>query len=142
MAESFSKKEKPKKKIQQRQEKAEKMRERKATMQKGRPIEEMMAYLDENGNLSNTPPGTRPAKPAYENRSYNIKDTAALLFTGVVSFFNTAKGYGFINDSQNGKRVFVHSNNLLQPVQEGDEVMYHTRKTDKGWEAVQVRKKQ
>ena len=54
--ETFSKKEKGKKKIKQRQEKLEKMQDRKANATKGKSLEEMMAYIDENGNISSTPP--------------------------------------------------------------------------------------
>jgi len=54
--ETFSKKEKGKQKIKQRQEKLEKMNERKANAKKGKSLEEMMAYIDENGNLTSTPP--------------------------------------------------------------------------------------
>ena len=54
--ETFSKKEKGKQKIKQRQEKLEKMNERKANAKKGKSLEEMMAYVDENGNLTSTPP--------------------------------------------------------------------------------------
>jgi hypothetical protein len=54
--ETFSKKEKGKKKIKQRQEKLEKMQDRKANATKGKSLEDMMAYIDENGNISSTPP--------------------------------------------------------------------------------------
>lgn len=141
MAESFSKKEKQKKKIQLRETKAEKMRERKAALQKGRPLEEMMAYLDENGNLSSTPPGSslQQRNDQKSNHSYN-RDNNGLL-TGKVSFYNTAKGFGFIFDSYSRKRIFVHSNYLQQPVEEGDEVLFEVRKTEKGLTAFNVRKK-
>src|SRR5215467_12022555 len=54
--ETFGKKEKEKKRLKQRQEKLEKMEERKANAKKGKSLDEMMAYIDENGNLSSTPP--------------------------------------------------------------------------------------
>jgi hypothetical protein len=52
------KREKEKQKLQHRQEKAEKMQERKANAQKGKNLDDMLAYLDENGNISSTPPDT------------------------------------------------------------------------------------
>ena len=58
MGESFAKKEKAKKKAKEKQDKAEKMRERKAT-NKGRSFEDMIAYLDEDGNIMSTPPDAR-----------------------------------------------------------------------------------
>jgi len=50
------KREKEKQKLQHRQEKAEKMQERKANTQKGKSLDDMLAYLDENGNIIATPP--------------------------------------------------------------------------------------
>ena len=50
--ETFGKKEKEKKKLKERREKAEKMAERKANSKKGKTLDEMMAFIDENGNLS------------------------------------------------------------------------------------------
>lgn len=54
--ETFSKREKEKKRIKQRLDKAEKKEKRKASNDKGKPLEEMLAYVDEHGNLSSTPP--------------------------------------------------------------------------------------
>jgi hypothetical protein len=53
--ETFAKKEKEKKKLKRRKDKQEKMEERKANATKGKTLEEMMAYIDENGNISSTP---------------------------------------------------------------------------------------
>ncbi len=50
------KREKEKQKLQHRQEKAEKMQERKANTQKGKSLDDMLAYLDENGNIISAPP--------------------------------------------------------------------------------------
>ncbi len=60
--ETFGKKEKQKKRAKQRQDKAEKMEDRKANAKKGKSLEEMMAYIDENGNISSIPPDPRKKK--------------------------------------------------------------------------------
>jgi hypothetical protein len=60
--ETFNKKEKEKKRAKQRQDKAEKMEERKANGKKGKSLDDMMAYIDENGNISSTPPDPRKKK--------------------------------------------------------------------------------
>lgn len=57
--ETYNKREKQKKKIRERIQKAEKREERKANNDKGKPLDQMLAYLDENGNLSSTPPESR-----------------------------------------------------------------------------------
>ena len=54
--ETFNKKEKEKKRAKQKKDKAEKMEERKANVKKCKSLDEMMAYIDENGNISSTPP--------------------------------------------------------------------------------------
>ena len=53
---TFGKKDKERNKQKQRKEKEEKMAERKANAKKGKSLDEMMAYLDENGNITSTPP--------------------------------------------------------------------------------------
>ena len=60
--ETFNKKEKEKKRLKKKQEKMEKMQERKANAEKGKSLDEMMAYIDENGNLSSTPPDPESGK--------------------------------------------------------------------------------
>jgi hypothetical protein len=53
--ETFNKKSKEQKKQKQRQEKWDKMEERRRNAQKGKSLQEMMAYVDENGNISDVP---------------------------------------------------------------------------------------
>lgn len=48
--------------------------------------------------------------------------------TGTVKFFNTAKGYGFIQPENGGKDVFVHATALeaagIRSLNEGDRVSF------------------
>ena len=60
--ETFNKREKEKKRLKKQQEKREKMEERKANAQKVSSFEQMLAYVDENGNLSSTPPDPKKRK--------------------------------------------------------------------------------
>jgi cold shock protein len=52
----------------------------------------------------------------------------ALMATGTVKFFNTSKGFGFIEPSDGGKDVFVHISAVeragLSSLNEGDKVSY------------------
>jgi hypothetical protein len=61
------KREKEKQRIQHRQEKAEKMQERKANAQKGKNLDDMLAFLDENGNLTTTPPDAIKHTPRQQD---------------------------------------------------------------------------
>ena len=57
--ETYSKKENEKKRLKKQQDKIEKREERKANSNKGKSLDDMLAYLDEDGNLSSTPPDPR-----------------------------------------------------------------------------------
>ena len=59
MADSFSKKENFKKKIQKQKEKAQRREERKANNNKGKELEDMFSYVDEFGRITTTPPEKR-----------------------------------------------------------------------------------
>jgi CspA family cold shock protein len=143
MGETFSKKEKEKKKAKEKQDKAQKMKERKANNNKGKSLDDMIAYLDENGNITDTPPdGSR-------RKEINLEDIqlgAAIsvpedpIRHGVVAFFNDAKGYGFITDEKTRENVFVHSNQLAQPIKERDKVTFERERTPKGFSAINVKK--
>ncbi len=142
---TFKKKELAKQKQQQRVEKWEKMQERKAQAQKGRSLDDMIAYVDENGNLSATPPDPKMKKifaaediqirvPKLEERPVEDKQR-----TGTVTFFNAAKGFGFIKDSKNGESAFVHANQLKSLLKENDKVTYEVENGFKGLNAVNVK---
>ncbi len=144
--ETAAKKEKEKKKAKNKQDKAQRAEERKANSSKGKSLEDMMAYVDENGNLSATPPD--PFKKKVINAD-DIQLGAArpdptqereVIRTGVVTFFNDAKGYGFINDLKSQESVFVHINNISAPIKERDKVTFETEMGQKGLSAIRVKK--
>jgi cold shock CspA family protein len=144
--ETMGKKEKEKKKAKKRQDKEEKKEERKANSSKGKSLDDMMAYLDENGNITNKPPD--PSK----RREVNLEDIQIgiakqedrepvdVVRKGVVIFFNDSKGYGFIGDSQTQQNVFVHVNNLSEAIKEKDKVTFEVEKSPRGLTAVRVKK--
>lgn len=144
--ETFGKKEKEKKKQKQKQDKREKMEERKANTKKGKSLDEMMAYIDENGDISSTPPDPKK-KRVFRSEDMQIgvpkgteDDSVQAVRTGVINYFNESKGFGFINDLQTQERVFVHINALLERVQEGDKVDFEVESGPKGLNALQVKK--
>ena len=144
--ETFNKKEKEKKRAKQKKDKAEKMEERKANVKKGKSLDEMMAYIDENGNISSTPPDPNKRK-VFKQEDMQIGvpkhvpgEDEDPVRTGVVAFFNDDKGFGFINDLQTQERVFVHANNLSEPIKEGNRVSFEVEMGPKGPSAVNVKK--
>jgi cold shock protein len=66
--------------------------------------------------------------------------------TGIVKFFNTAKGYGFIQPDGGGKDVFVHATALeaagIRSLNEGDKVSFELEddKRGRGKQAGQIQK--
>jgi cold shock CspA family protein len=144
--ETFSKKEKEKKKLKQRQDKEEKMEERKANTKKGKSLDEMMAYIDENGNISATPPD--PKKMKIFNQAeiqvgipkQEAREPEDLIRTGVVTFFNQAKGFGFIKDAVSQESIFLHINQLSGPIKENEKVSFEVERGPKGYNAINVKK--
>ena len=142
--ETFNKKEKEKKRAKQRQDKAEKMEERKASGKKG-SLDDMMAYIDENGNISSTPPDPRKKK-VFNSEDVQIGVPKQVINeedafrSGVVTFFNDAKGFGFIKDAQTGESVFIHVNQLSERIAENDKVNFEVEMGPKGPSAINVKK--
>lgn len=64
--------------------------------------------------------------------------------TGVVKWFNDAKGFGFIEHT-NGKDVFVHYSVIessgFKTLKDGEQVLYDFKEGPKGLHAVKVRRK-
>ncbi|HEV7782225.1 MAG TPA: cold shock domain-containing protein [Chitinophagaceae bacterium] len=146
MAETWNKKEREKKKQQSKKEKAERKQERKDNAKDGKTLDDMIAYMDENGNLTSTPPD--PSK----KRDIKLEDIQIgvpkqlpvnpedLIRTGIVTFFNDAKGYGFIKDMETQESVFVHINSLSEPIKENNKVTFEVQMGPKGANAVNVKK--
>ena len=60
--------------------------------------------------------------------------------TGTVKFFNSEKGFGFI-EVDGEKDVFVHSSSLSGfSIQEGDKVQFDVEKGTKGPQATNIQK--
>lgn len=140
---SWNKKEKEKKKLKKKKEKAEKKLERKANSRDGNSLDDMIAYVDENGNISSTPPD--PMKKSVI-KSEDIEVSVARrveeeidpIHSGIVSFFNDSKGYGFIRDLLTQESIFVHVNNVKEPIAEGHKVSFEIEMGPKGPNAINV----
>ena len=142
--ETFSKKEKEKKKLKKRLDKQEKKEERQANAKDGNNLDEMLAYVDENGNITNTPPDPKKKKVInVEDIQIGVAkmepmDESELIRTGVVTMFNESKGYGFIKDLVSQESVFVHVNTLNVRIKENDKVTFEVEMGHKGKNATNV----
>jgi len=139
MAETWNKKEKEKKKQQKKKDKAERKLERKENNKDNNNFEDMLAYLDENGNLSSKPPDPNKKRVLVNAEDIEIGvpkqkpvNPEDLIRQGIVSFFNDAKGYGFIKDLVTQESVFVHINSLSEPIKENNKVSFEIEMGPKG----------
>jgi cold shock CspA family protein len=73
---------------------------------------------------------------ATKNEPINPED---LIRTGIITFFNEAKGYGFIKDSVSQDSVFLHINATSEAVKENMKVTFEVEKGPKGSSAVNVK---
>lgn len=142
--ETFSKKEKEKKRLKKRQDKQQKLEERRSNSPGG-GLDNMMAYVDENGNISDTPPNPiRKKKIDAESIEIGVprrvEEEAEAIRKGRIDFFNDAKGFGFIKELVTQERYFVHANGLVSQVQEGDIVTFELERGMKGMNAIKVTK--
>ena len=145
-SETFGKKEKEKKKQHKKKEKLarKEARQKEAT---GGGLENMMAYVDENGVIRDTPPDPTEKKKVIKAESIEIgipkreKEEFDPTITGVVSFFDDSKGFGFIKDDD-GENYFVHVKNAYESIAQHDKVSFEKEKGPKGWVAVRVTHKQ
>ena len=62
---------------------------------------------------------------------------------GTVKFYNTIKGYGFIQPEDGSKDVFVHATALeaagMQSLAEGQKVIFDVQPDERGVKAVNLR---
>lgn len=141
---TFNKKEKEKKRLKKNQDKKLKREERKANSAGG-GLENMMAYLDEFGNIVDTPPD--PTVKKKEIKAENIalgvpkrEYEEPAIRTGRVEFFNDQKGFGFIMEDETREKHFVHVNGLIDEIKENDKVTFDLERGMKGMNAVNVKK--
>ncbi len=144
MATSFNKKELEKKKEQKRKEKQQRKEERRAGGSKS--FEDMIAYVDENGVITSTP-------PSLENKQEIDVDSIAVsipkkdetedpVLKGRVEHFNTEKGYGFIKDLASVEKYFFHISEAPENIAEGNKVTFELEKGKKGMNAVKIKLEQ
>ncbi|MDA3929992.1 MAG: cold shock domain-containing protein [Prolixibacteraceae bacterium] len=142
--ETFNKKEVRNKKEKKRKAKIEKRLARKDSEKKG-SLDDMIAYVDENGMLTSTPPDpTKKKKTKLEDIDISVPKSSGEDYDpvrkGIVSFFNDAKGFGFIRDSESKDSIFVHINNVEGEIGQDNLVNFEVEKGQKGLVAVNVKR--
>lgn len=143
---TFNKKEREKKRQKKKKEKQERREQRKLEKLENGPksFEDMLSYVDENGNLTSVKPDpTKKIEIKAEDIVLGIppKDHTPVdpIRKGSVKFFNDDKGYGFIIDAETKESIFVHINNTVDDIRENDKVSFEVEMGPKGPNAVNVK---
>jgi cold shock CspA family protein len=140
MAISFNKRELEKKKEQKRKEKQQRKEERKAGDTKS--FDEMIAYVDENGAITSTPPDF-DKKTEIDLDSIMVStpkkvEDEEIVLSGRVEHFNPDKGYGFIKNLSGTEKYFFHISNAPTNIAEGHSVTFELERGERGMNAVKI----
>jgi len=138
-----------KKEVRNKKEKKRKEKEQKRALKKiegkKRSFNEMIAYVDEFGKISSTPPDPdkRTVVDAESIELTIIRNSPDVvsnaLRKGVVIFFDESKGFGFIRDIESEEKIFVHVNNLIEPIKENNLVVFEMGRGPRGATAIKVK---
>ncbi len=142
---TYNKRENEKKKQARRAEKEKKKEDRKL-LGKRNSFDDMIAYVDENGVITSTPPELNPNKEEIKQEEILISTPkkeeleAPAVLRGRIDYFNESKGYGFIKDLDGAEKYFFHvSNNTLTDISENDIVTFDLERGLRGMNAVNIR---
>lgn len=141
--ESWSKREKEKKKQKKKEDKLKKKEARKEESTGKTDFDDMIAYVDEYGNISDTPqdPSEREeidaedivvGIPPKSEREEEINE-------GTVKFYDDSKGYGFITVKGSGQSLFTHVKSHIDEIAEGNRVTFDIAPGEKGPVAINVK---
>lgn len=139
---SYNKRDIEKKKQEKRLEKQKRKEERKANAGSG-SLDDMIAYVDENGVITDTPPDP------IRKQEIDIDDIVVSTpkkedvgepepNKGRVEYFDRNKGYGFIKSAANMDKYFFHISSAPAGIDEGDKVTFELERGKKGMNAVNI----
>lgn len=138
---TFNKRELEKKREKKRLDKLKRKEDRKANSGDG-SLDSMIAYVDENGMITNTPPDPKN-KQVIDASNISVstpqrEKEEKVPLRGRIEHFNHAKGYGFIKDIASIEKYFFHISSVLNDVSEGQIVFFELEKGQKGMNAVRI----
>lgn len=137
---TVGKRENEKKRLAKREEKLKRKENRKANKSS---IDDMIAYVDEYGMISSTPPEENVKKKEINLEEIMIatpkkEDEEPVILRGRVEFFNESRGFGFIKDLSGVEKYFFHVNNVVTEIKEGNVVTFDLERGIKGMNAVNI----
>ena len=140
---TVGKRENEKKRIAKREEKLKRKEEKKLSG-KTNSFDDMIAYVDENGMITSTPPAENIKREEINPDDIIIstpkkEEEEAVILKGRIEFFNEGRGFGFIKDLSKVDKYFFHVNNVIDKVTENDIVTFDLERGPKGMNAVNIR---
>lgn len=141
--ETFNKKNVRNKKEKKRKAKEEKRIARKEAEKKS-SLDDMIAYVDEHGRITSSPPKEDKKKIKAEDIELGVpgksNEDEYRIRRGVVSFFNDSKGYGFVKDLETKQNYFFHINDTVDEIGNGNLVTFEIGTGQKGPVAMGIQK--
>ena len=131
---TFNKKEREKKKLLKKQQKNEKKEFNKTNNDKGKSLEELFAYVDEYGNISDKPPvklkeGETPTYNASPQEDYSF---------GKVVHYNTESNYGVIRDNETQQSIYFNDRLVGQKLNLNQKVKFKFKSAKQGAQVTEV----
>lgn len=143
MAKSITvgKRENEKKRLAKREEKQKKKDSKKLSSKSS--FDDMIAYVDENGMITSTPPADNIQKEEISLDEIIIatpkkEEEELAILRGRVEFFNETRGFGFIKDLSGVEKYFFHVNNVVGTIAENNIVTFDLERGVKGMNAVNI----
>ncbi|WP_294481750.1 cold-shock protein [uncultured Bacteroides sp.] len=140
MAKSMTvgKRENEKKRIAKREEKLKKKEAKTKSS-----LDDMIAYVDEDGRITSTPPAENIKREEINAEEIIIatpkkEDEEPVILRGRVEFFNESRGFGFIKNLSGVDKYFFHVNNVVGNITENNIVTFDLERGVKGMNAVNI----
>ena len=131
---TFNKKEREKKKLLKKQQKIEKKEFNKTNNDKGKSLEELFAYVDEHGNISDRPAiklkeGESPSMASNHHDEYSF---------GKVVHYNNDSNYGFIRDNETQQSIYFNDRLAGQKLNLNQKVKFKFKSAKQGAQVTEV----
>lgn len=137
---SFNKREIEKSKQQKRKEKQQRKEDKKNNPTNS--FEDMIAYVDENGVITSTPPDlAKKQEVDIEDILISTpkkEEIESPILKGRVEYFNSDKGYGFIKQIGSIDKYFFHISSAPASIIEGNMVTFELERGQKGMNAIAI----
>lgn len=134
-----SKRDREKLKEQKRKEKQQRKEERQSSGPSS--FEDMIAYVDQFGVLHSVPQERIEEEVDASHIEVSVpkqENVEVAPHMGRIEYFNAAKGYGFVKDTDNGEKYFFHISSAPATITEGDRVTFEIERGMRGMNAVRI----